>query len=407
VASPYTLAWGEVAVGFHVLNFDRDPGDHDVIDYRLVAAVGLPKRMEFFLRYTPFLHVNSVNMDPVAFPPPPFDLVVDIYPTPALRPPPYFLYAQEIPFKTYSVPETPLDPPSFGAFSTSSGDLVLGIKRNLLSEGQGHWLGFGIQGYLELPTERPGFRTWSRQPFLPGAPAAPLPEWRKKVGTSGERDFGLDLLSSKTVGKWSLALNLGYKRVGDPEGGLRLHFVNSGASRPEDLVASPPIELQLDLKDELQIVAGVSRRTSLVLNHQVEVWGQFLHKRFVGSGTPVVKLVHPLETLFGAQFSPQRLPWLHYGIAALRTWNRATHGGQRFSVFEGDINFSELVNPQLAEEVKTYLTSRGVPLFQNANGVLSSDNPAFDGWRNIPTGPRPIVAKGHGAVIGFINIGLP
>ncbi len=401
--SPYTLRPGEVGLGFAQMNFDRDPGDTDFVEDSVQGAVGLPARMEVFVRTPSLLRTNSVNLDPLAFPVPPFDLVLDIFPTPALRSQPYFLFTQEAPYKTYFVPGVVIAPPGDGGFASSWGDWVLGVKKNILSEGGRNWFGFGIQGYVELPTEEPGFRRWSRLPFVPGLLEREFVNWREKAGVSGERDFGLDLLFSKQVRRGEVLLNLGYKRIGDPDQGFRLHFINSGASRPEDFVVSDPIEFKLDLKDEARITAGATFPVFSVWSHQVWFVGEFFHKRFVGSGTRVQKLVHPVETTWGLQFNPSR--WLSFGVSWLIVWNSAGHGGQRFSPFAGDINFGELAgDPLFAGEVKAFLVSRGVPLFENTNGVFATENPIFDAWRNIPSGPGPIVSRGHSGAAVFITI---
>ncbi|HET9129418.1 MAG TPA: hypothetical protein VFO86_00635, partial [Terriglobia bacterium] len=83
--SPYTLSPGIAAVGASVTNYDRDPGDIDFFQYGIQGAVGLPKRMEFFVRTMPWFRVNSANLNPLTFPVPPLDLFVDTYPTSAER----------------------------------------------------------------------------------------------------------------------------------------------------------------------------------------------------------------------------------------------------------------------------------------------------------------------------------
>ena len=143
--SPYTLRPGEVGLGFAQMNFDRDPGDTDFVEDSVQGAVGLPARMEVFVRTPSLLRTNSVNLDPLAFPVPPFDLVLDIFPTPALRSQPYFLFTQEAPYKTYFVPGVVIAPPGDGGFASSWGDWVLGVKKNILSEGGRNWFGFGTR----------------------------------------------------------------------------------------------------------------------------------------------------------------------------------------------------------------------------------------------------------------------
>jgi hypothetical protein len=69
----------------------------------------------------------------------------------------------------------------------------------------------------------------------------------------------------------------------------------------------------------------------------------------------------------------------------------------------GDINFSELVDPGLSEEVKPYFTDRGATFSYNSSKVFSTNNPAFDGWRNISTEPVRIIGQGGGNWIVYIT----
>ena len=193
--------------------------------------------------------------------------------------------------------------------------------------------GLGVQAYVELPTEEPTFNS--------GA-------WRTKAGVSGERDFGFDLLLSQEVREAEFLFNLGYKRVGDPESGTRVQFVNSGAVRPEDFWVGFGGESKLDLKDEIRLVGGASFPAFHVLRYQAWFVGEFFYKRFVGSGTPVQSVVHPLDSLVGLQINPNPIPWLSFGAGWLLRWNSAGKGGERSSPFltpdgRGDINFTELV----------------------------------------------------------------
>ena len=292
-SSPYTLRSFEVGLGLSVLNFDRDPGDIDFVRVGVQGAVGLPGRTEFFFRVTPRLRSDAINLDPLRFPVPPLDLIVDLYPNEALRPEPHFLLAQEIPFKTYFIPPEAERGEGLAAFGRSSGDTVMGLKFNLLERSRSGHSGLGLQGYVELPTEEPTFNSGS---------------WRKKVGVSGERDFGFDLLLSQEVWKAEFLFNLGYKRVGDPESGTRIQFVNSGAVRPEDFWVGFGEESKLDLKDEIRLVGGASFPAFHALRHQVWFVGEIFYKRFVGSGTPVQSVVHPFDSLAGAATQPQSHP---------------------------------------------------------------------------------------------------
>jgi hypothetical protein len=222
-ASPYTLSSGELIGSFHVVNFDRNPGDIDFFDFPLGFTLGLPKRTELFFSFSPTLRTNSVGQDPVGYPVPPLDLFVDIYPQHATRPQPYFMHDQEAPYKTYFVPNVTIDPPGHGAFASSTGDIVIGGKIEITSEERDAPLGFGVRGYAHIPTEKPVYNT-----------SESTDEWHKYAGVSGETDVGLDLLFAKKLWITELLFNVGYKFVGDPDRGLRIQYVDSSKTSPKN-----------------------------------------------------------------------------------------------------------------------------------------------------------------------------
>jgi len=44
-----------------------------------------------------------------------------------------------------------------------------------------------------------------------------------------------------------------------------------------------------------------------------------------------------------------------------------------------------------------------VTLASDRSKIFATNNPAFDDWRNIPSGPGPVISQGHNAAILFIN----
>ena len=88
-------------------------------------------------------------------------------------------------------------------------------------------------------------------------------------------------------------------------------------------------------------------------------------------------------------------------------FNDAGDGGWRSSHFltpdgdRGDINFGELVDPGISQEVRGFLTVRGATFSENSSKVFATNNPQFDSWRNISTDPQRIIGQGGGAVIFF------
>jgi hypothetical protein len=105
-------------------------------------------------------------------------------------------------------------------------------------------------------------------------------------------------------------------------------------------------------------------------------------------------------------------PWyksVSIGAAWQLLLNNAGKGQQRTTSLKaadgrGDINFSEILNnPGLSAEVKDYLQSRGATFSDASNKVFSTNNPAFDGWRNIPVGPALVQSEGHTNILAFVT----
>ncbi len=389
--SPYSLPPGKVGVGATLMNFDRNPGDVDFVEGGLQLAFGLPGRMEVFFRGAPVLRTNSVGQDPVGFPVPPLDLFVDTYPTDALRRGPHFAFAQEAPFKSYYLAGVNIDPPGHGAFGQSSGDVAVGLKVNLLSEDRDNPMGFGVRGYVEVPTERPWYNT---------------PYWRDRAGVSGKTDMGFDLLAAKRLRITELLMNVGYRHVGDPYRGIRLQYVDSSRTDAGFLVG-PTQEIRLDLHDRLKVSAGGSFPVFAIKQRQVFLVTEFDYTRYIGHGTPVDRLAHPVELRTGLQVN---FPWYKPVAAGIAYQVLLTHvnGDLRASVLrtadgKGDINFSENVNPSLSAEVQAFLASRGATFSPNSSRVFSTNNSDFDMWRNISPAAQRVVAQGNANLLIYVT----
>jgi len=392
--TPETLGRFKWGIGVGGMNWDRDPGDVDFVEVNVSAAVGLPAGFEAHFRFSPTIRTNSVNQDPLRFPPPPVDMVVDVFPTVADRSEPWLMFTQEAPYKTYFLPGVGVRVPTRGAHGRSTGDVIVGLKKNFMMDGQNGPFSFGVMGYAELPTETPGYNT---------------PSWRDKAGLSGEKDFGLEFLFGKNLHKGQLIWSVGYKKIGDPDRAYTIQFVDSGAESIEDFSLGPPVSVPLDLKDEIRLNAGFTYPAFTLIKHQVWFMAELLHIRYAGSGTPVQKVVNPIDLILGLQFNPDFAKWLSIGGAWLMYLNAAGHGGFRDSPFQdpsgkGDVNFSEMVDPDLSAEVRAYLESRGVVFSENSNKIFSTNNPAYDAWRNVPTDPGQVISRGGGAGILFITI---
>ena len=392
VLSPYTLESGEVAAGYFFMNYDRYPADVDFMDHSFQGAIGLPGNTEFFFQVTPVLRTNSVGQDPFGYPVPPLDLFIDLHPHPADRAEPFFLYAQEAPYKTYFVPGVEVRPPGDGGFASSSGDTSLGFKVNLLSEDQGCVLGLGLRAYAEFPTETPQYNSV---------------DWRKLAGVSGERDYGFDLLVAKNLGSAELLANVGYKKIGDPNRGIRVQFVNSAFDDAERFLVGKPLEAKLDLKDQALLGAGINLPLFKYWEQHAYFVGEFSYLRYIGNGTQVERFVHPAEMRLGLQFEFPKIPSVSVGAAWQLLFNDAGDGGLRTSNLlttdgtQGDINFGGLVDPTIAGQVQEFFEDRGATFSENSSKVFSTDNPQFDHWRNISTEPQRVVGQGGGGVIFF------
>jgi hypothetical protein len=374
------------------MNFDRDPGDIDLFQYSFQGVVGVTKRTEFFAKIMPFSRANSSNLDPERFPVPPLDLFVDTYPTSALRSVPYFMFVPTLPYKTYS----PTNLTETGAFSQSSGSNVFGMKLNLKSQDRGNRIGLGFRGFVEIPTETPRYNV-------------PWPAFRYVNGVSGEVNVGGDVLFARTWKSTEVLLNAGYKQTGNPDRGLRIQMVDSSQSTPDKFLVGGPVDVPLDLSNELRLSAGWTAPAFHFYKAYWWVFAEFNHTRYVGRHIPNERLVHPAEVTLGIQ---SNVPWykaISVGAAWQLLLNNAGKGKERTTSLQtsdgrGDINFSELLdNPQLTADVKAFLEGRGATFSEASNKVFSTNNAVFDSWRNIPVGPATIQSEGHTNILAFIT----
>jgi hypothetical protein len=392
--TPDTLEPGNFAVGVLEMNYDRNPGDVDMMKFGFQFAIGVTKRIEAFVDYVPVVRTNAVNLDPLAYPIPPLDLIVDTYPTAANRTEPYFLFAPEVPYKTYDVPTVRVVPPSWGAFSSSSGDLTVGGKVSLLSERRGNPLGLGVHGYVVIPTEKPEGNTAN---------------WAKLNGVPGGIDVGVQLAVEKVVKKLEIVGNVGYRAVGAPDlGGMRVQYVDSSRAGTPGFIVGQPKTVPLELPDQLSFTGGARIPIFKLGMSQTWALGELSHVHFVGSATPVERVVNVTDFRLGIQ---GEIPGYHHlilGAAWQAPLSDMGNGDTRVTNFKtpdgrGDINFGQFVDPALASAVGAYFAQNGVTLDTNTSKMFATNNPAFDAWRNVKTGAQPIVAAGNNAILAFIT----
>ena len=392
--TPDTLEPGNFAVSVLEMNYDRNPGDIDVMKFGFQFAIGVTKRIEAFVDYVPVLRTNAVNLDPLAYPVPPLDLIVDTYPTVADRTEPYFLFPPEVPYKTYDVPTVRVIPPSWGAFSSSSGDLTVGGKVSLLSERRGNPLGLGVHGYVVIPTEKPEGNTAN---------------WAKLAGVPGGIDVGVQLAVEKVLKKVQVVGNVGYRAVGAPDlGGMRIQYVDSSRAGTPGFIVGQSKTVALELHDQLSFTGGARVPVFRIGSSQMWALGELSHVQFVGSATPVERVIDVTQFRLGFQ---GELPGYHnliLGAAWQAPLSDMGDGDTRVTNFKtpdgrGDINFGQFVDPALASTVGAYFAQNGVTLDANTSKVFATNNAAFDGWRNVKTGAQPVVAAGNNAVVAFIT----
>lgn len=391
--SPRTLRPGQMAAGAFALNTDRNPGDTDLYDYSLQMAVGLPGRVELFVKASPWFRSNSVNLDPVGYPVPPLDLFVDTYPTLAARSEPYFLFTQEVPFKSYYLDAVTIDPPAHGAFGASSGDVVIGGKVNLLSEDRGHRVSLGARAYVEIPTEPASYN---------------LDNHRFTAGSSGKVDAGWNVLVAKRLRQFEVIANVGLKHVGDPSQGLRVQLVDSSRWGTPGFIVGAPVDTRLDLRNQLTVNVGSSTRLISLNGMQFWLLGEIGYLRYVGGGTPVERTINPFEGRVGAQGNVPGFPRISIGAALQVMLSWASSGDTRRSNFHtpdgrGDINFTQQVDLALSEEVTSLFTAQGAVFRERSSRLFATDNPAFDQWRNVPTGDQRVTALGNANLVAFIT----
>jgi hypothetical protein len=392
--TPDTLEPGRWAVGAFEMNYDRNPGDVDVMKFGFQFAIGVTKRLEAFVDYVPVLRANAVNLDPLAYPVPPLDLIVDTYPTAASRTEPYLLFAPETPYKTYDVPTTRVIPPSWGAFSSSSGDVTIGGKVSLLSERRGNALGLGVHGYVAVPTEKPEGNTAN---------------WSHLAGVAGGVDVGVQVVAEKLIKRVQVVGNVGYRFVGSPElPAMRVYYVDSSRAGTPGFIVGQPKTVPLELHDQLSFTGGARVPVFKIVTAQMWALGELSYTGLVGSGTPVERVINVTEVRLGIQGEIPGYHNLLFGAAWQRPVSDMGNGDTRTTNFRtpdgrGDINFGQLVDPALASTVGAYFAQNGVTLGANTSKVFATNNAAFDGWRNVKTGAQPVVAAGNNAIVAFIT----
>jgi hypothetical protein len=147
----------------------------------------------------------------------------------------------------------------FRQSSNGLGDFYVGTKFKLRDPNR-HWFSLSLGGYVKIPTARND-------------------QARARGRTSGELEYGpILMLGQELLGhRLRFYENVGYIHTGDIEkNGVKV----------------------LDLRDKL-LLSGAA---SFAINKHVELIGELIWTRFVGSGTPSALRNNPLDLNLGARF---------------------------------------------------------------------------------------------------------
>jgi hypothetical protein len=268
--------------------------------------------------------------------------------------------------------------------------VLLGGKIKLGSQER---IAFGVRGYVEIPTESPSYN---------------VENWRYVAGTSGHTNVGGDLLLARQVGKFEVFVNGGFKYVGDPEEGLRVQLVDSSRWGTAGFLVGQPIDSKLDLRNQVLLNGGLAMPAFNLKGMRFWLLSELGYTRYVGGGTPVERLVHPVEMRLGVQANVPKFPRVAIGAAWQLLFNDGGDGTTRRSNFQtadgrGDINFTDQVDYAFAQEVQAQFAAQGVTFRERSSKMFATDNPAFDHWRNVTPGDSPVVAMGGGNILAFIT----
>lgn len=298
-----TLKRGEFNVGFFANNYDRDPGDVDIMQYPVNVAFGVTDRVEVFLQTDGYQRVISNA---------PFELSGPLFPGLSRQQGSFGLDGVNINF-----PELSQTNPQFFPLNGApiSGAVVGGILPGLPQTGsrpifdpvlRANKPGFFAPGFLnDFPFLGKGGGTLGSASFgtkisfrpergigfailgivkVPTVPAGALLQkdrgGRLTQGSgAGATDFGVFLITSLRRGLVSTHLNFGYVHANDPK------------SRNFEL---------LDRSDSLIFSAGVD----VPINRYVQLIGEASYNYYVGEATPTLNRPNPVDVLAGARFYP-------------------------------------------------------------------------------------------------------
>lgn len=373
-----TLKKGEINVGFFANNYDRDPGDVDIMQFPVNFAVGVTNRLELFLQTDGSQRVISNA---------PFELSGPLFPGLSQPQGSFFLDGVKVNF-----PDLDTNPRFFPLSNAPvSGAIFGGVLPGLPQTGSrpifdpqlnANKPGFMVPGYLnDFPFLGKGGNTLGNTTFgakfrftednrgvgfalltlvrVPTVPAGAL--FQKDRGGrltqgsgAGATDFGLFLITSLRKGLVSTHLNFGYLHANDPK------------SRNFKL---------LDRSDSLLFSAGVD----VPINKYIQLIGETTATYYIGDATKNLNRINPVDVVAGARFYP-------FGKREDRRFLLSFGGAYRyFTNNSGSERQESTINPVIATGlVPADVIARG--LDNDYNGFVAN---VTLGLRNIVKPPPP------------------
>ncbi|MBI4850951.1 MAG: OmpA family protein [Acidobacteria bacterium] len=377
-----TLKKGEINVGFFANNYDRDPGDVDIMQFPVNIAVGVTNRLELFLQTDGSQRVISNA---------PFELSGPLFP--GLRQPQGSFGLDGI---KVSFPDLDTDPRFFPLNGAPiSGAIFGGVLPGLPQTGSRPVFdpvtnitkpGFMVPGYLnDFPFLGKGGNTLGNATFgakfrftednrgvgfalltlvrVPTVPGGAL--FQKERGGrlaqgsgAGATDFGLFLITSLRKGIVSTHLNFGFMHANDPK------------SRNFKLI---------DRSDSAIFSAGVD----VPINKYVQLIGETTATYYIGDATKNLNRINPVDVVAGARFFP-------FGKREDRRFLLSFGGAYRyFTNNSGSERQETTINPVIATGlVPADVINRG--LDNDYNGFVAN---VTLGLRNVVKPPPPPPAK--------------
>lgn len=252
-----TLKKGEYNFGFFVNNYDREPGDVDITQGILNVGFGVTDRLEVFAASVFRQQLVSGSPDELKG----FNALgpgsITIVPR---------LAGSGPAFNFATLPGGYLnDHPFFGRSFVKVGNTTVGAKYRFTS--QDSWLGVALLGFAQISSFRPSTEfPGNGSGLIDGAGA-------------GATDYGVMLAVTPRLGRASFNMNAGYVKTGDPK-------VND-------------IKL-VDRRDKVIAAIGFD----YAYNQYVQFISELTSDIYVGSGTPNVNPVNPVDVTVGARFTP-------------------------------------------------------------------------------------------------------